>query len=184
MFALSPFVRLMRDGGWRTLRAHVLRAAGVTVVLIVFTIPLARWARSLSSYQRNGGNFGYGTAFLAWVVLAAACLGAWTAVAVAVGRSVPLTRRAVQCEATLAVVLAVVMVVVTAATATWWAAMAASAPWFLAGTAPGTTGSAFDLPLAVAMVVMAAGLAVSTAGAVRIVRRRRPATPSRPPGAG
>ncbi|HZR13980.1 MAG TPA: hypothetical protein VFC33_12110 [Acidimicrobiia bacterium] len=171
LLAGPAFVRFVRAGGWASLRGHVTRAVVVTVVLVASTIPLVLWAHDLPAHARNGGSVGYGVAFLAWVALAVTCLAAWTVVAVTVGRHVLLTRRVLRCEAALALALAVVMVVVTAATATWWGAMAASAPWFLAGTPRGTTGTALDVPLAVAMAVMVAGLAVSTAGALRIARR-------------
>jgi hypothetical protein len=171
LLAGPAFARFLRGGGWASLRGHFTRAVVVTVVLVASTIPLALWAHHLPAHSRNGGSVGYGVAFAAWVALGVTCLAAWTAVAVAVGRQVPLTRRILRCEAALALALALVMVVVTAATATWWGAMAVSAPWFLAGTPRGTTGTALELPLAVAMAVMVAGLAVSTAGALRIARR-------------
>lgn len=162
--SVPAFVRLLRAGGWPSLRGHFVRAAAVTGVTVVLTVPLVLWAHGLSVHGRNGGNAAYGTAFVAWVVVIAATLGSWTAVAVAIGRNLVTSRRMLRVEAIVAVALAVVMLVVTVATATWWGAVAASAPGFL-GRTP------FDAPVVAAMALMVTGLAVSTGGVVRIVRR-------------
>jgi len=168
--AIPALLRLVWAGRWPELRGHVVRAGLVTAATVALTIPLSLWAHNLSDAQRNGASTGYGMAFLGWVVLGVASLALWTAVAVAVGRRVELSERALRVEGGLAIALALLMVVITAAAATWWGAMAVYAPSFLSGRSSGTAASAFDLPLVVAVGVMVVGLAVSGFG-VRRLRR-------------
>ncbi|MBV9410953.1 MAG: hypothetical protein JO148_05115, partial [Acidimicrobiia bacterium] len=133
-------------------------------------IPLAMWAHHLSDHQRNGGSVVYSIAFLAWASLAAASLMSWTAVAVAVGRRVELSPRALRAEARLALGLAAAMVAVTAASVIWWAGMAVYAPSFLTGPHASTAAGVLDLPLLVAVGLMLCGLGLSGLGVRCIVR--------------
>jgi hypothetical protein len=164
------FLRMLRAGAWPRLRRHVLRASVVSGFAAVLVVPLALWAHHLSDHQRNGGSVLYGAAFLAWAALGVASLVLWTAVAVAVGRRVELSARALRAEAGLAVGLAAAMVVVTVASVVWWAGMAVYAPSFLTGQQGGTASAVFDLPLIVAVGLMVCGLALSSVGVRRIVR--------------
>jgi hypothetical protein len=161
--ALPATVRFLRDGGWTSVRRRVLAAVACTVAVVVVTAGLSLWAHHLDIHQRNGGDLAYTTAFLAWAGLAAVMLGLWAAVAVAVGRRIDLGTRAVRVEGTLAVLVTACMVSMTAAVAVWWAAMAEGAPWFLAGTPPGTRPS----PVTVPLVLIAGLLVVACAVAVR-----------------
>ena len=170
VIAVPGFLRMLRAGAWPALRGHVARASALSGITAAFVIPLAMWAHRLSDHQRNGGSIGYGAAFLAWAGLAVASLVVWTAVALAIGRRVELSPRAVRAEAGLALGLAAAMVLVTVASVVWWAGMAVYAPWFLAGPRAGTASAVFDLPLVVPVGVMLAGLALSSVGVRRIVR--------------
>jgi hypothetical protein len=157
--AFPGFLRILRAGAWPALRAHVVRATALSAITVALVIPLALWAHHLSDHQRNGGSVGYSAAFLASAGLVIVSITLWTAVAVAVGRRVELSPRALRVEAGLALGLATVMVVVTAASVVWWIGMAVYAPSFVNG-----------LPLAVAVGLMLVGLAVSGVGVRRIVR--------------
>lgn len=157
--ALPGFLRLLRTGAWPAMRRHVARASALSVITAGLVIPLATWAHHLSDHQRNGGSVLYSAAFLAWAALAVASLMLWTAVAVAVGRRVELSPRALRVEAGLALVLAAAMVAVTAASVVWWIGMAVYAPSFVNG-----------LSLTIAVAVMLVGLALSGVGVRRIVR--------------
>lgn len=157
--AFPGFLRILRAGAWPALRAHVIRATVLSAITVALVIPLALWAHQLPDHQRNGGSVGYSAAFLTWAGLVIVSITLWTAVAVAVGRRVELSPRALRAEAGLALGLAAVMVVVTAASVVWWIGMAVYAPSFVNG-----------LPLAVAVGLMLVGLAVSGVGVRRIVR--------------
>jgi hypothetical protein len=88
----------------------------------------------------------------------------WTVAAVTVTRRLDLTPPVLAVEARLAVGLAAVMATITAATAVWWAALAADAPWFLHGTVAGRPSSAFDPRLALTMLVMLAAATAALLG--------------------
>ena len=167
--AAPGLLGLLRAGEWPALRGHVVRAIAVSAITAALVIPLALWAHQLSDHQRNGGSVGYGAAFLAWAGLCVATVALWTAVAVAVGRRVELSPRALRIEARLALGVAAAMVVLTLATVAWWTAMAVYAPSFLSGRT-GIASAAFDLPLDVVVGAMLAGLALSSVGVRRIVR--------------
>jgi hypothetical protein len=169
---LPAFVRFLAGGGWSVVRRLARRATVVSTVAVVAFVGLLLWAHSLSDAQRNGGVWPYGAAFLSWALLTASALVLWTAAAVTVTRRLDLTAGVVAFEAALATGLAAVMVAITVATALWWAAIAAHAPWVLHGTAPGSAGSAFDPRLALTMAVMLAA-ALGAAWAVTRVARAR-----------
>lgn len=170
--ALPAFLRFLVGGGWSVLRRPARRAALVSAVAVGAIAGLLPWAHSLSNAQRNGADWPYGAAFLAWALVAAGALVLWTAAAVSVTRRLDLTPGVVAFEAALAAGLAGVMVVITGATAVWWAAIAAHAPWFLHGTAPGASGSAFDARLALTMAVMLAAALAASWAASRVARAR------------
>jgi len=169
--AVPGFVRALQEGAWPVFRPHVVRAIALSATTVALTLPLALWAHQLSEQQRNGGSAVYSAAFLGWAALGVISLAMWTAAAVAVGRRVELSPRALQAETRLALALVAAMVVVTVASAVWWAGMAAYAPSFLTGAQHATAAAAlFNLPLVVAMGIMFAGLALSSVGVRRIAR--------------
>jgi hypothetical protein len=167
---LPAFLRFLAAGGWPVLRRPARRAATLSVLAVGAFGALLPWVHSLSNAQRNGAYWPYGAAFLSWALLAAAALVLWTAAAVTATRRLDLSRGVVAFEAALAVGLATVMIVITAATAVWWASLATHAPWFLHGTARGTSASAFTPRLALTMGVMLTA-ALAAAWAVSRVAR-------------
>ena len=173
--ALPATVRFLRDGGWPSVRRSIGTAALLTVAAALATAGAASWAHHLTYHQRNGGDTGYGFAFLGWALLVASTLAAWTWAGTALARRIELGRVELQVEAGLAVAVAVVVGVTSAAVAVWWAAMAHGASWYLAGTRPGTHPS----PVTVQLVLIEGWLTVATAvalfGAARVVRSSRAA---------
>jgi hypothetical protein len=168
--AVPGFVRFVESGGWSSIRGHVLRASVLTLVTIVAVIPLSIWAHHLNEFQRNGGDGRYSGAFVAWALLVAGTAAQWTAAGVAAARRIDLTRRVLHFEAVLAVAVAGTMVVITAATALWWGTMATDAPWFLQGTATGTSPSPFTVQLVLTMALMLMAALVAAYGVVRVAR--------------
>src|SRR5579884_1154141 len=53
--ALPAFLRYLRSGGWPSISAHALRAAGFTLLTTATTGPLLIWAHHLSAHQRSDG---------------------------------------------------------------------------------------------------------------------------------
>jgi hypothetical protein len=168
--ALPAFFRSVLDGGWSFIRGHLFRAGILTVVTVAAVIPLGAWAHHLNELQRNGGDGLYSGAFVAWALLVAGSLAQWTAVGVVAARKIEFTRRLLQLEATLAIAVAGTMVVMTAATALWWGAMAKDAPWFLQGTAAGTSPSPLTPQLVLTMTLMLGAVLAAAYGVVRVGR--------------
>jgi hypothetical protein len=150
--ALPALTGFLLAGGWPQLRRTVRPAAALAVALAAATAGLALWSRGLSDGQRNGDDALYAAAFLAWVVLAAACLIAWTAAAVRLARRLRLTAAALRAEAWLAAGVTAAMAAVTAATVTWWIAVAGTQAAPLASELGVATGL-----MAVATLAGAAG---------------------------
>jgi hypothetical protein len=171
--ALPAFVRFVRNGGWPHIRRHVISAAVLTAVAMAGTGGLFAWSRSLSNAQRNGADFPYGVAFLAWAFVSAGALVLWTSAAVAAARRLDLARRVLAMEAAAATVVAVALVAITAATALWWAAVASAIPWWLQGAGPGTPSSPFDLRIALTMALLLAATVAASYGVTRIAGSRR-----------
>ena len=170
LLAVPSFVRLLRIGGWTHVRGSVLRASLLTVVTVAGVLTLSEWAQHLSGFQRNGGDGFYAAAFGAWALLAAVTLGQWTGAAVAAARRIEFAAGVLRLQALLAIGVAGVMVVITGATALWWSSMAQSAPWFIDGTARGTSPSPFNLQLVVTLALMLAAALSAVYGVSRIVR--------------
>jgi hypothetical protein len=142
----------------------------LTVMTVGAVVPLSVWAHHLDQFQRNGGDGLYSGAFVAWALLVAATLAQWTAAGVAAACRIDLSRRVLHFEAVLAVAVAATMVVITAATALWWGTMARDAPWFLQGTATGTSPSPFTVQLVLTMGLMLTAALVAAYGVVRVAR--------------
>lgn len=168
LVALPAFLRFLGNGGWSAIRRPVARAAATTVVTLAATASLAAWARSLSPLARNGGNWAYGLAFLAWAILVATTLVLWTGAVVAVARRLELAPRVVAVEAAMATALGTAMAAMTALVAAWWAIIATHAPWFLHGSAVGTAGSPFEPQLAATTALMLAAVISAGYGVTRI----------------
>jgi hypothetical protein len=165
--------RFLRAGGWRSARRPVLRAAGATVVAAAALARLTIDASTLTSAARNGGDRLYSLGFVLVALLLWAALALWTAAAVAIGRQLILSRRVLAIEAAAASAVTAGMILMTAATASWWAAVASSAPWFLHGTARAPAVSAFTPSLVGVMTVMLVAGVIAAYGVTRVARSWR-----------
>jgi hypothetical protein len=75
------------------------------------------WAHTLTARQRAGHSaLWYSVGFLAWGLLVAACLAAWTAAAVAIARRMRWPAPVLRAEVVVAVGVTAAMAVMTAAT--------------------------------------------------------------------
>jgi hypothetical protein len=159
-FALAvPALRdVLGDGGWPAIRRRVLTAATLTGAAITATAGLVAWAHGLTAAQRDGHDAPYSVAFVAWALLLAATLTAWTAAAASTARRLALPPSTLRAEVRLACIVATAMLAVTAATAVWWAGVADAAPRF------GATAQ-----LSGALAAMALATLLGAAGARRAV---------------
>ena len=168
---VPAFVRLLRQGGWNSLRGPVMRAGAVGAGAIGLTAVLVVWAHHLSSYERNGGLLAYGIVFVAWGFTVVAAVAVSTGAAVAVGRRLDLSRRTLRVLGSLALVLAVTMAVVMTGVLVWWSSVATNAPWVMRrgiGNGLPVTSSTVPPTLVLVGVLMLVGLAVAAAGAIRL----------------
>jgi hypothetical protein len=164
--ALPAFLRYLRSGGWPSIRAHVLRAAGCTLLTAGTTAPLSGWAHHMTAHQRNGGSTAYTALFLAWAALVVVTLVLWTVLAVAAARKVTFSRSLLAAECGMALALALAIVGILTATSLWWAVIAEGAPTFLNGD----PASPIDFRLVATVALMALAAAAAIAGAIRIAR--------------
>ncbi len=170
-------ITFLRQGGWPKVRRGVLRAAVLTLVTAVALVAVSGWAHQLDHAQRNGSDSLYSAAILAWILLFVSCLVAWTIAAVSTARLLGLKRPVLALETFASFAVVGTMIVMTIATAIWWAAVARSAPWYLAGTTQGAHGSILPLNLVVSGIFMLAGTGLASSGAVRAMRNLRDVGP-------
>jgi len=168
--ALPSFIRFLRSGGWVEVRTPVLSASTITVLVVGATIELVGWAHTLTFAERNGADWTYSAACLAWAAGVTLALVLWTAAAVRGGRRIELGRRLLGLEVLLAVGVALAMAVMTVATAVWWGVLSVDAPWFLQGTDPGTSPSPFEPRITLTVLLMVAATAFAGRGAARAGR--------------
>jgi hypothetical protein len=166
--AVPALLRFVSSGGWTVVRRLVLRALGVTALTAAATVAVAVWAHSLSDAQRNGGNVGYATLFIAWAALVALLVTLWTVAAVTTARRLVLSRPVLLAEGVLAVVVTIGMLLMLTAAAVWWAAVASAAPWFFGGAV--RLASAWTPQLLGTLALMVAALASGLVGVLRIAR--------------
>ena len=170
---LPTFLRFLRDGGWPAIRRRVIWAVAATLGTGATTAALAVWARHLTNHQRNAGFGWYQLLFTVFVILFASTIAAWSATAISATRHLHLRTGQLKVTGSLAVAVGVCMPVMTAAAAVWWGSMATTAPWFLAGTAPGSSPSPLAANLLVVLIVMTIASAVGLLGLLRVVRSWR-----------
>ena len=170
---LPTFLRFVRDGGWPAIRRRVIWAVAATLATAATTVALAVWARHLTDHQRDTGFGWYQLLFVVFVILFASTIATWSAAAISATRHLNLGAGQVKVAGSLAIVVAVSMPVMTAAAAVWWGSMATAAPWFLAGTAPGSSPSPLATNLLVVLMLMTIASAVGLLGLLRVVRSWR-----------
>jgi hypothetical protein len=164
--ALPRALAYLRSGGWPVVRRAVMSALTLSALAICATATVGIWARHLDTAQRNGGSSAYGLAFVLCALMLIVALAAWTSVAVALARRIGLPDRLLRTEALLAGAIGASMLVMTLATATWWGALARTAPWVLHGESVGSPSSPFTLSLFAPGVVMVFSTCLAAFGAV------------------
>jgi len=165
--ALPSMARMLRDGGWRAIRARIIVAVSLTVALVSATIAMAAWAHGLAPRLRNGHDAAYGAAFLAWAVLSAATLLAWTSAAGRTAFRLRLPGPVLRLQALLACVAEGGMAVVAAATIAWWALVAESSPGALVGGPTSGRAPVIVPSLTLALALMLGATALGALGARR-----------------
>jgi hypothetical protein len=175
LVVLPAFVRLVRRGGWETVRRPVWRALVSGALAVVLFGGTVAWAHHLSAHDRNGGLPVYGASVLVTGLAVVTALVAATAAAV--GRRVDLEKRSLRALGLMAVGLAGIMVLVFAGIVTWWASESVLAPGVLLnGIGNGLPYTSRVLPptLLIVGLLMAIGLVLALAGTVRIARAAGP----------
>jgi hypothetical protein len=167
LLALPALVALLRGGGWRQIRRPVAVALGAVLVTVVYSVVVLTVDGGQGVATGPGRPVG-----ITWAVLVSLSIAALTAGAVAVVRRLPLSGRVLEAEGWLALLLTLVMVIVLAGTTMWWAATAARTT-LLAGGHSGLFATSGTLSMAAAATLMLAGLLVSGAGALEVVRAMR-----------
>lgn len=167
--ALSAFVAFLRDGGWQSIRRHILRATALTAVTLALSGLLVIWAHHLSHAERNGENWLYGTFFVLWGLFVAGSIALWTAAAVAAARRIHLAPRRLRLEAGIAWFVTAAMFVMTAGAALWWGSLAAAGGGHSAVQTVSPQLLAITLTMLLATSVAVAGSARSL-NAVRALR--------------
>jgi hypothetical protein len=177
---VPSLVRFARAGGWRAVRGRVMLAAALTVAMLAVLTVLVIWAHQLGPRERNGGLWPYSALAVAAALLFAATIFSWTAAVAAAARRMEFRPGVLRRCAALAVALVVVTAALVAGTVTWWAAIATRAPWFFAGSAPGTPGTVAPASLVAVGTLMIVGLTLAILGARRATTSlRRAASPDR-----
>jgi hypothetical protein len=168
--SLPRLVALLRGGGWAKIRRPILRAALLSLLIVVSTFGLAAWAHSLTSVARNGSNAAYSAVFLAWVLLFVACLFVWAAAAAATARQLNLPTWTLRFEVWLGVAISAAMTLMTIATAVWWGSLANAAPWFFDGRPVGSSASALELNIIIPAALMLCATLLGLIGATRATK--------------
>ncbi|MDA8079993.1 MAG: hypothetical protein M0Z96_00020 [Actinomycetota bacterium] len=164
------FAMLLRTGGWHQVRRPIYRASAISGLTAISLLGVSIWAHHLTFAQRNGHDLAYGVALLSWVVLFSGCLFSWAAAATSIVRHLNLKPHLLTLETRIVVAVAATMAATTVASSVWWVSIAHSAPWFFAGTAPGTAGIVALINLVVPVVFMLTATLLASVGARRSLR--------------
>ena len=168
--SLPRLAALIHEGGWREIRRPIVRAALLSLLTAAATVGLAAWAHSLTPLARNGSDAAYSGAFLAWVVLFAACLFTWAAAAAATARHLTLSTGMLRFEVWLGAAVSAAMAVMTIATAVWWRSIASAAPWFFDGRPAGAGAAALPANMLVPAALMLCATCLGLIGATRAIK--------------
>ena len=173
LVAVPAFARLVRGGGWESVRRPVLRAIAAVAVAGLALGAAVVWAHHLSSHDRNGGLSLYGALFVVVCLAVVLALGCASAAAIAVARRIELSPGTLRLLGVMAMGLAALMVLIFAGIATWWISESLHAPGVLEnGIGSGLPFTSRLLPptLLASGVLMIVGLALASGGTVRTAR--------------
>jgi len=173
LVVLPIFVRFLRTGGWSAIRRWVQWAVASTAAAAAAVAGLSLWASHLTNHQRNSGFGWYQFVFEIAAILFAITLATWSAAVVATTRRLDIGSGQIKVAGVMAILVAVCMPIMTAASAVWWGSMAATAPWFLAGTHVGSSPSPVTANLLAVLIVMLIASAAGVFGMLKVVRSWR-----------
>jgi hypothetical protein len=166
--ALPGVVRFLRAKKWSEVRRVFVISLVASAALVITTFGLSFWAHHLTTAQRNGADDAYSGVFAAFVVLAVVTIGLWTRASVAVALRINFSPRELRWASGLAIGASLSSILVVVSATIWWIQMGLHAPWFLQGTAPGITTSAWSANLVVTMFVLVLGTLSALWGASRV----------------
>jgi hypothetical protein len=171
---LPAATRFLRAGGWRAVRGRATLAVGLTAATALATAGLVAWAHRVSPAGRNGSDGLYVAGFVAWALLGAGALLAWTSLATRIARGLECRRAVLRTQAVIAALVAVAMAAMTAATVIWWATVAGNSAAALTGGSDVAHPTAVvpQLVIAAALMVAATGIAVSGAARADLALHR------------
>jgi hypothetical protein len=167
---LPGFMQFLRVGGWLTIKRRVCRALFATLATVAAGGALVLWSRHLTNHERNTGFGWYQLLFVSAAFLFIATVATWTITLVAAVRRIYIAMPQLKTAGVLAILVAVGMPIMTVAAAVWWAAMATTAPWFLAGTPTGSSSSPLTTSLLGILILMTTASLVGVFGLVQVVR--------------
>lgn len=170
---LPIFMRFLRAGGWSAIRRWVQWAVAATAATAAAVAGLSLWASHLTNHQRNSGFGWYQFVFVIAAILFAITLATWSTAVVATTRRLDIGSGRIKVAGVMAILVAVCMPVMTAASAVWWGSMAATAPWFLAGTHLGSSPSPVTANLLAVLILMLIASAAGAFGMLKVVRSWR-----------
>ena len=181
LIALPSLVRFVRREGGRSIRVPLQWMLGTGALVLSATVSLGFWAHDLSSHSRNGGNIGYGLAFLAWGMLVVTFIFVGTGSATSIVQRLNLSRHVLIGLAAVALMELIVMFLVAIGVFIWWGGVTTANPTFLAnaiGSGIGIASNALPPALLVAGALMMSGLLVGLFGVIRVGRAlRTPVSP-------
>jgi MFS family permease len=170
---LPAFAKFVRSGGWPAIGRRVRGAVIATLATAAVVAGLAVWASHLTNHQRNTGFGWYQLLFVVAALLFTAAVASWSVAAVAVTRRLDIGSGQLKVGGLLAVLVGACMPLMTAAAALWWGSMATTAPWFLAGTAAGSSPSPWVANLLGVLIVMTIASGAGMFGVLRVIRSMR-----------
>ena len=170
--AVPAALRLVRAGGWTSIRRPVLRAAFASSTTAAFAAGLILWSHHLAVNQRNGAFVLFGVGVLLTGVVVMVAIATATSTVITVTRQLEFSRRILRLLSKLALGLTFLMIVMATGVAFWWASEAIYAPHFLVSSiGSGIIGTSNALPpgLIVAGALMLLGLSSALAGSLRVL---------------
>jgi hypothetical protein len=167
--AAPSLVRLLRRGGWPSIRRPIRLVVAVSSTTLLVGIGVVVWAGRLTPDQRNGGSVPYELIIVLLALMITITVATCTATAIAVARRLELSHRGLRLQRVMALLLSATMLPIIGGTVVWWASVASRAPRLLSG---------HPAPAAMVLVgvLMVTGLGLAAAGAIRVAR----STPAAP----
>jgi hypothetical protein len=173
LVAVPGFARLVRAGGWASVRRPVFRAAASAAGAVMAFGAILFWAHHLSWHDRNGGRPLYGALFGLGCLAFLLALACSAAAAISVASRIEWPVGTLRTLGVMAMGVAALMVVIFAGIVAWWVSESLHAPGVLEnGIGNGLPYTSRLLPptLLVSGLLMVVGLVLALFGTARIAR--------------